>query len=344
MAGVVEIGELIASGDPQGRTAAIALAARAPEDPAIFALTCHLYLSERRLDDLRDHLERAAARDIGWLNPFFHALVLMGSLRRMAGFLDGEGVHRTGGPLAGLLGLFHHVIHARGWSTDDPWPLDNAHMLDPVADRMPPVSHELARRISETGHGMGNPTPTAGGEIPWSDGEVLFNLVAQLRPRRILEIGFAKGLSTIFMLSAWDGIESHTVVDPLQKTAYDHNGVKNVAAAGFAEKLRLIQLPSAVAMPKLLADGETFDLIFIDGSHCFEYTILEAVYADLLAEPHTLVAYHDYHMEPVYAATEFMRLNRGWSRVIAADVAITRRDRAKLNFPEHYVPFATSRP
>ncbi|MBF0304325.1 MAG: class I SAM-dependent methyltransferase [Alphaproteobacteria bacterium] len=325
------------------KLALAALEAAGSDDPVAIALSCHVSASEQRFDDLRGFLRKIAEGDPSLLGPFFDALLKLGGMRRIAGILHRDGVHRTGGPLSGLLGLFHQTIYIRGWTVTKPWPLDNSRMLEPVQDRMPQACRDLVRRINETGQGMGEPTPRVGGEVPWDDGTVLFNLVAQTRPRRILEIGFAKGMSTLFMLSASDSIESHTVIDPLQGSAYRHNGVKNVTQAGYGDKLRLIEMPSSLAMPMLLADGETFDLIFIDGSHCFEHTIMEALFADLLAEPDTLVAYHDYHMQPVYAALEFMRSNRGWSGVLASDVVIMRRDRAQANMQDNYTPFATAR-
>lgn len=325
-----------------GKLALAELERTCPGDPIVIALSCHLALCEDRSDDAMRWL--AKITEVSQLDTFFHGLTVLGGLRRVAGFLHRAGAERAGGMMAALLGLCHQSIYLRDWTATEAWPLDNSLLSQPVGGRMPRASHDLARRISETGQGMGDATPIAGGEVPWQDGTVLFNLVAQLRPRRILEIGFAKGLSTLFMLSAWDGVESHTVVDPLQWSAYRFNGVKNVTAVGHGDKLRLIQSPSSLAMPRLLADGESFDLIFIDGSHCFEHTIMEALYADLLAEWHTLVAFHDYHMEPVFAAIEFMRLNRGWAGLVAADVAILRRNRAKPNLQDNYVPFSTARP
>ncbi|MBF0333391.1 MAG: class I SAM-dependent methyltransferase [Alphaproteobacteria bacterium] len=310
------------------------------------ALACRLAMADGRDAEALAMFAQAALLGHAERSGFLGTLVQgRGAHRRAIAFLARNEVARTGCPVGALQGLLFYLLDARAWSMADiPWPLDNARLADPALPRMPPACRDVVARLIATGHAEGPPTPMAGGEIAPADGDALFNLARMLRPRRILEIGFAKGLSTLHLMAgAGDALERHTVVDPLQYSAYRRNGVRNVTAAGFGDKLRLIPAPSHVGLPRLLAAGEGFDLIFIDGCHSFETTLVDALYADQLSEPGTIVAFHDWTMEPVFAAIEFMRSNRYYGGLTAAHVLITRRNLARFNQEQAYVPFATLR-
>lgn len=143
------------------------------------------------------------------------------------------------------------------------------------------------------------------GPIDWRYAEALYRAVRQHRPATVLEIGFASGMSSLSILTALaeNGPDGRlTSVDGWQTTSFKSAGLHNVARAGFADRHRLLHEVDYTAMPRLLADGETFGLVYIDGSHAFEHVILDAFYADRLLTVGGLMAFNDCGHRPVHAA------------------------------------------
>jgi len=102
--------------------------------------------------------------------------------------------------------------------------------------------------------------------------------------KKTLEVGCAYGLSSLFICDTLNGREGahHTIIDPFQKTEWDGVGLKNLEKAGF-DFYTLIETRSEFALPQLLERGEEqFDLIFIDGFHTFDHTLLDCFYATRL--------------------------------------------------------------
>lgn len=52
-------------------------------------------------------------------------------------------------------------------------------------------------------------------------------------------------------------------------------------------------LPMRVAAPKRLEAGAIFDLVFIDGMHCFEYKSLDEFFGDRLLRLGGYLVFHD---------------------------------------------------
>jgi hypothetical protein len=48
----------------------------------------------------------------------------------------------------------------------------------------------------------------------------------------------------------------------------------------------VLREPSFLAMPRLLARGAKFDLVFVDGWHTFDFTLLDMFYAEVRRSSH----------------------------------------------------------
>ncbi|MBF0332204.1 MAG: class I SAM-dependent methyltransferase [Alphaproteobacteria bacterium] len=330
-------------GDHAARAEIEALCRQFPEDAHLLAARFHLAMRDGDESGAAALAEQIASRDAAEVTAWVNALLYLGGHREAIAVLERRGCLSGGGPMQALLGLLLNVPYLRAYALDPAaWPFDPTRLTEPALPRMPEPCRGLVARIVTTGHGEGPATPQAGGEVTAADGDVLFNLAQAIRPRRTLEVGFAKGLSTLYLLSGGAGaIERHTVIDPMQRSAYHYNGVRNVTAAGHGDKLRLMEMPSQVALPRLLSTGEAFDLIFIDGNHSFESAFVDAFHADQLSEPGTILAFHDCVTKPVGAVLDFMVTNRGYEMLERGNVAILRRVRATWNGEEHWVPFRT---
>jgi len=101
---------------------------------------------------------------------------------------------------------------------------------------------------------------------------------------KTLEVGCAYGISSLVICSAIKDREgaSHTIIDPFQSVEWDEVGIRNLEEAGFGF-FNLIEKRSEFALPDLaesMRDG--FDLVFIDGWHTFDHTLVDCFYATRL--------------------------------------------------------------
>ena len=147
--------------------------------------------------------------------------------------------------------------------------------------------------------------------IPAWDG-----ILAQLKPRRVLEIGCYEGLSTTYIIeqcSAFGSLEVHCVdtwtgaVDLPPETMagvedrFDENIRLAIGRAAAPVSLQKIKRRSALALAAHIASGEArFDLIYIDGSHTAADVLIDAVLAFQLLRVGGVMIFDDYlwSMEP----------------------------------------------
>ncbi len=102
--------------------------------------------------------------------------------------------------------------------------------------------------------------------------------------KRTIEIGCALGFSSVAICDALDEREHalHTIVDPFQSRGWERLGVSNVEKHGLTN-FELIEEGSEFALPELAKKApESYDLVFIDGMHTFDHTLIDLFYADRL--------------------------------------------------------------
>ena len=66
-------------------------------------------------------------------------------------------------------------------------------------------------------------------------------------------------------------------------------------------------------LPRLVADGLTFDLAVVDGNHRFDAVFLDLVYLGRLLRPGGIVFVDDYQLPSIARAVSFFLANLGWS-------------------------------
>jgi predicted O-methyltransferase YrrM len=122
-------------------------------------------------------------------------------------------------------------------------------------------------------------------EVDKFEGELLHAVISSDQTiRRTLEIGCAYGLSSLHICSALSTRESarHVIIDPAQHAYWHGVGVYNLKRAGFSF-FELIERPSEFILPELAqSEAGTYDLVFIDGVHTFDHTLLDFFYANHL--------------------------------------------------------------
>lgn len=171
--------------------------------------------------------------------------------------------------------------------------------------------HPVIAEIYETRvvrDASGNEYP-AHSNIDRAEGEFLSRLIADdAEIRKTLEVGCAYGLSSLHICSALAGRESprHVILDPFQHSSWQGVGVANLERAG-CDFYELVEAPSELALPELVRDqAGSFDLVFIDGWHTFDHTMLDLFYANRLLRTGGYVVIDDCNMPPVAKAVQYV--------------------------------------
>jgi predicted O-methyltransferase YrrM len=142
----------------------------------------------------------------------------------------------------------------------------------------------------------------------WFDGsielwvELLSPLKALARPVDVLEVGSWEGRSTLFLLwylregkltavDTWEGGAEHQHMADLRalERRFDHN------VSAFRSRLVKRKGRSSIVLAELASNAvESFDFIFIDGSHFADDVMLDAVMAWQLLRKDGVLVFDDY--------------------------------------------------
>ena len=133
-----------------------------------------------------------------------------------------------------------------------------------------------------------------GANIDAKEGEFIFNVIKDNGCRKTLEVGCAMGMSSLYICSALEGVESasHTIIDPMQSSDWNSLGITQLERAG-VDFYQLLEEPSEYALPLLVQKGEKFDFCFIDGWHTFDHTLIDFFYIDRLLDVGGIVVIDD---------------------------------------------------
>jgi predicted O-methyltransferase YrrM len=137
-------------------------------------------------------------------------------------------------------------------------------------------------------------------------GERIASVIRERGYSRTLEIGCAYGLSSLYISKGLSQAThpSHTIIDAFQSGDWHGVGLANLARAGVTIH-HLIEKPSEIALPQMVADGCEFDFIFIDGWHTFDHTLVDFFYSNRLLRVGGVVAIDDFWLAPVNRAVRY---------------------------------------
>lgn len=141
------------------------------------------------------------------------------------------------------------------------------------------------------------------------EGQFLEDLVAaDPAIKRTLEIGCAYGLSSLHLLQALaDRADAHhTIVDPFQFDQWHGVGIENIERAGFSN-YTLAEERSEVLLPALAAaEPASLDLVFIDGFHTFDHTLVDLFFANRLLRVGGYIVVDDCNFSAVAKAVSYV--------------------------------------
>ena len=151
------------------------------------------------------------------------------------------------------------------------------------------------------------------------EGDLIAKVVDYVRPATSLEVGFAYGVSTLFICEALAKIGKparHIVVDPFQFSEWRGIGLRNIRCAGYEDFLELRQKPSETALPQLLSEKTTLDVAVIDGWHTFDHALVDFFYVNKMLRTGGIVVLDDSSMPSVGKLVDHV-LTYGCYRVFA---------------------------
>lgn len=112
---------------------------------------------------------------------------------------------------------------------------------------------------------------------------VLRALADESRAEATLEVGLALGGSALALASSLadrglPAARQHVAIDPFQRALFDDVGRMMIEGAGLAGHVEIVEEPSELVLPRLVAAGRRFGLVYVDGSHLFENVLVDCYY------------------------------------------------------------------
>jgi len=189
----------------------------------------------------------------------------------------------------------------------------------------------VRRRLAQDGPAWTRPHeldfPTV--SMPARDCDLLRDLLVGERVETVVEVGLAYGSSALAVGEALVTVgrpnTRHVIVDPFQQQVWSNVGWDLLCRAGTGAIARLIEAPSSVALPQLVADGFLADAAFVDGSHRFHEVFLDLYFLRRIVRPGGLVVVDDDWTPSVRTAVRYYEQNLAWEAIPGAFATGTQR-------------------
>ena len=180
-------------------------------------------------------------------------------------------------------------------------------------------------------------------KISIEQGAVLHGLVRESGVTRSLEIGFAHGYSTVWILDALNERERavHTAIDPFEKSMWHGIGLVQAGRLRTTAKLEWVADYSIHVLSRMIKERASFDLIYIDGNHRFDDVLVDFYLADQVMRVGGLLVFDDTWLESIQTVCHFVAQNRAYEVVSQPieDICAFRKIRDDDRDWHHFVRF-----
>ena len=184
----------------------------------------------------------------------------------------------------------------------------------------------------------GSHKPITGG-ISLAEALELASLIEENGVRRTVETGVAFGVSTLAICAALKNTGAtgalHAGIDPDQRSQHEGAALAQLERFGLTSYFRLLEGPTHLMAPKLLAEGFHAGLAFIDGLHNFDYTLVDFFLLDKILLPGGLLAIHDLDLPSKKKVLRFILANRHYEMLRYRPQPLTRTVRELLRCIKH---------
>jgi predicted O-methyltransferase YrrM len=151
-----------------------------------------------------------------------------------------------------------------------------------------------------------------------AEGQALRGWIERERAIDTVEIGLAYAFATLHivdgLLANASGARTvrHTAIDPFQTSSFAALGRQHLAEAGVADLVEVHEEESQLVLPRMVEEGRSFDLAFVDGNHRFDRVFLDLVYLGRLLRPGAVAFVDDFQLRAIARSVEFLTSNRNW--------------------------------
>jgi predicted O-methyltransferase YrrM len=143
------------------------------------------------------------------------------------------------------------------------------------------------------------------------EGDFLWTAIKENGYRRAAETGFGTGSTAAYMLDALPADGSLVSID-WSADNFNHIGRQTIERLGAAKRHTLIEEQSWRVLPRLLAGGREFDLVFIDGWKTFDYLAYELFLFNRMLAVGGMIVFDDSYLPAVRKAARLLKRHYGY--------------------------------
>lgn len=149
----------------------------------------------------------------------------------------------------------------------------------------------------------------------------LMDIIKTRKLRKCVETGVAYGVSSVAICQALSELEKngleckHWGIDPCQHSEFNGSAIAALRSCGLDHLFELLEGPSHIMLPKLVEQDVKVDMVFIDGWHTFDYTLIDVFLADKLLKPGGLLIIHDMQMRSKQKVVRYLYSHRKYRRI-----------------------------
>jgi predicted O-methyltransferase YrrM len=183
-------------------------------------------------------------------------------------------------------------------------------------------------------------------KVSIEEGASIHHLIRASGARRTLEIGFAFGFSSVWILDALPAGGAHRAIDPYEEQIWGGVGLRQVGLLGASANFEWIRGLSIHALSDDIRRAAKYDFVFIDGNHRFDDVLVDFYLADQVLAVGGTLAFDDMWMPSVRTVAAFVQANRAYSVIPqpAQNMLALRKERDDDRDWQHYVPFLAHAP
>jgi predicted O-methyltransferase YrrM len=176
--------------------------------------------------------------------------------------------------------------------------------------------------------------------INGKEGLFLINIIKKYNFKKCLEVGMAYGISAFYILTNQN--VNLISIDPFQNTQWNNYGMNLLKEFNFDKRHELYEMKNYIALPKLLdIHSNTFDCIFIDGFHTFDYTLLDFFYSNLLLKLNGIIIIDDALHYGVSKCIKYIENNYNFYKKLDSPVTFAmfqkiNEDKREWNFHKEF--------
>lgn len=177
--------------------------------------------------------------------------------------------------------------------------------------------------IIESHKALGKADGTRGKDYPYgeyvsvAEGNMLYEMVCEIRPKVIVELGMGLATGTLYMLQALAdcGLSDSKVlsIDPSIEDRWTGVALKLIERAGLGSYHLFLNENSEFALPHLVQSGLVCEFAFLDSNHQFDQTMLELFFIEKALRVGGSIAFHDTNLLSVQSVCNFAQTNLGYT-------------------------------